>query len=525
MSSDSTTEHGSVGPDGRYVLVSRIATGGMGEVWRAEDTALGRTVAVKLLKTEYSGDAQFRSRFESEARHAAALTHPGIAAVYDVGESAVSDGGPLRPFLVMELVDGQPLSNLIRPSAPMDPGAVRDLLAQVGDALGVAHRAGIVHRDIKPANLLVTPERQIKVTDFGIARAAEAVALTQTGQVMGTPQYLSPEQAEGGRATAASDVYSLAVVAFECLTGRRPFEAESPVATALAHLRSPIPDLPTSVPADLAAVVRRGLAKDPEERFVDGSAFAAALRDPATHAIGLPAAGLAPTEATAVIPPTAPEPVTQVVPVTAGVPIPVDPADPTGTNRRVEEEHRGDKVSNTALLITIVVLLALLAGVFLWWQANRDDPVAPPETTNSASPTPEESEEPESIDVDPDDYIGEDFGTVRSALRELGLRVARDEQTNPGDETPGEVTGVNPSGSLEPGERVTVSFWGEPPAEEPEPEPTPTPTPEPEPEPEPEPTPTPTPTAEPAPTPTPTETTDPTPPPAAAEAPSLRSPL
>jgi len=269
----------------RYRLDSRIATGGMGEVWRGTDTTLGRQVAVKLLKIEYADDASFRSRFETEARHAASLHHPGVAAVYDFGEASPRDGSEaLRPYLVMELVDGQPLSALLRPGEPMDPVVTRDLLAQAADAIGAAHAAGIVHRDIKPANLLVTPARQMKITDFGIARAADGVGLTQTGQVMGTPQYLSPEQARGGTATPASDVYSLGCVAFECLAGRRPFVAETPIATALAHLREPVPPLPDEVPADLAAVVRRALAKEPRERFADGAAFATALRDPATAA-------------------------------------------------------------------------------------------------------------------------------------------------------------------------------------------------------------------------------------------------
>ena len=157
-------------------------------------------------------------------------------------------------------------------------------MAQAADAIGAAHAAGIIHRDVKPANLLVTPDRRVKITDFGIARATEGMALTQTGQVMGTPQYLSPEQAQGGRATPASDVYSLGVVTFECLTGRRPFTGESPVATALAQIREPVPPLPASVPRDLAAVVTRAMAKEPAERFADGTAYAAALREPATVA-------------------------------------------------------------------------------------------------------------------------------------------------------------------------------------------------------------------------------------------------
>ncbi len=273
----------------RYRFDSRIATGGMGEVWRATDTALGRPVAVKVLKSEYADDPSFRSRFETEARHAASLHHPGVASVYDVGESAelgAADGSGLpRPFLVMELVDGQPLSALLRGGRPLDPEAVRDLMAQAADAIGAAHHAGIVHRDVKPANLLVTPERRIKITDFGIARASDGLGLTSTGQVMGTPQYLSPEQARGSTATPASDFYSLGVVAFECLVGMRPFDADSPVATALAHLNDPVPGLPRSVPADLAAVVRRAMAKDPAERYPDAAALAAAFRDPATGAV------------------------------------------------------------------------------------------------------------------------------------------------------------------------------------------------------------------------------------------------
>jgi serine/threonine-protein kinase len=161
----------------------------------------------------------------------------------------------------------------------MEPAAAADLVAGAGDALGAAHAQGIVHRDVKPANLLVTDDRRVKITDFGIARAADAVALTRTGEVLGTPQYLSPEQAEGKSATPASDVYSLGAVAFECLAGRRPFVAETAVATALAHLRDPVPDLPETVPPALAAVVHRALAKDPAERHADGSTFAAAVRD------------------------------------------------------------------------------------------------------------------------------------------------------------------------------------------------------------------------------------------------------
>jgi serine/threonine-protein kinase len=265
----------------RYRLDARIATGGMGEVWRATDTVLDRQVAVKVLKQEHAEDALFRTRFETEAQHAAGLHHPGIAQVYDFGsgDPTHAGGGEHAPYLVMEYVDGKPLSALLRPGQPMDPEAAAALVASVGDALGAAHARGIVHRDVKPANLIVTDGHRVKVTDFGIARAVDAAALTRTGDVMGTPQYLSPEQAEGTPTTPASDVYSLGAVAFECLTGRRPYVADTPVATALAHLREPVPDLPDTVPPALAAVVRRALAKEPGERYADGTAFAAAVRE------------------------------------------------------------------------------------------------------------------------------------------------------------------------------------------------------------------------------------------------------
>jgi eukaryotic-like serine/threonine-protein kinase len=278
----------------RYRLDDRIATGGMGEVWRATDTVLDRVVAVKLLKQEHADDTVFRARFEVEARHAAALRHPGVAQVFDFGAGGSAGEGEHPPFLVMEYVDGQPLSALLRSGEPMDPAAAADLLAGVGDAIGAAHAQGIVHRDVKPGNLLVTADHLVKITDFGIARAADGLALTRTGEVMGTPQYLSPEQAEGKPATPASDVYSLGAVAYECLVGRRPFVAESAVATALAHLREPVPDLPATVPPALAAVVRRALAKDPAERYADGAAFAAAVREAADAPAGA-AADPAPT--------------------------------------------------------------------------------------------------------------------------------------------------------------------------------------------------------------------------------------
>ncbi|WP_206051901.1 serine/threonine-protein kinase [Nocardioides ferulae] len=468
----------------RYRLDSRIATGGMGEVWRGTDTVLGREVAVKVLKREYADDSLFRSRFETEARHAASLSHPGVAGVYDFGEAAATDGsGVPRPYLVMELVDGQPLSALLQGGRPLDPAAVRDLLAQVGDALGAAHAAGIVHRDVKPANLLVTPRREVKVTDFGIARAAEGIGLTQTGQVMGTPQYLSPEQARGNPATPASDVYSLGVVAFECLAGHRPFQADSPVATALAHLHDPVPELPASVPADLAAVVRRAMAKEPGERFADGAAFAAALRDPATAVVAMP-----PTAAAMVAPPPAEH--TQVL---TGVGAPVDPTPTPAQGAAPAAPERGRNW--WPVLLVVLLLIAIAVGAFAVSRGGDDD-----EPTDRPTPT----QGAETVRVDASAYEGRPLDEVVEELKDLGLKVSTDEVANPGDEIPGLVSAVNPTGRLQEGDQVTVSYWGEVPEEEPTETPT-EPTEEPT-EPEPSETPSETPSESPTPTGEPTET-------------------
>ena len=375
------TPGGHVDEARRYVLESRIATGGMGEVWAARDTVLDRPVAVKVLKAEYADDATFHARFETEARNAAALHHSGIAAVYDYGDSSRDDGSATpRPYLVMELVDGQPLSVLLRPSAPLDPTAVQDLLAQAATALGVAHAAGIVHRDVKPANLLITPDRRVKVTDFGIARAADGMALTETGQVLGTPAYISPEQAEGGTATAASDVYSLGVVAFECLAGRKPFLADTPVATAIAHLRNPVPDLPDSVPADLARVVRRSMSKAPEDRFEDGAAFAAALRDPGSAAA---AAVVAPVAVPGVV---AGGDSTQVIEATAAAPVPV-PA-PAPAPAPAPSPDSGRRTPWPLVIGLVAVALVVLLAV---WFGTRDSSAPTDEPTDEPSRSPSQS--------------------------------------------------------------------------------------------------------------------------------------
>ena len=252
---------------GRYRLTGRVAVGGMGEVWRGTDELLDRPVAVKLLSAAHAGDEEFRARFRAEARYAASLSHPGIAQVYDYGETSdLPSGGS---YLVMELVPGEPLSAMIARHGRLSASVTLDIVGQAADALDAAHRAGIVHRDIKPGNLLVTADGVTKITDFGIARAqwtSQEAQLTQTGIVMGTASYVSPEQAAGGAITSASDIYSLGVVAYECLTGQPPFIAETPIALAVAHMQRPVPPLPADVPGPVADLVLAMLAKQPADR-------------------------------------------------------------------------------------------------------------------------------------------------------------------------------------------------------------------------------------------------------------------
>ena len=244
----------------RYSLRERIASGGMGDVWEAGDTVLSRTVAVKVLRPGTDEEEVFARRFRSEALYTANLLHPNIATVFDYGED------DNLAYLVMELVPGEPLSVLVQREGALDPERVRAIMGQAALALGAAHEAGVVHRDVKPANILVMPDGTVKLTDFGIARAVDGSGHTQTGEVLGTPHYLSPEQALGEAATGASDLYALGVVAHELLTGRRPFDKGTPVATALAQVNDPPPPLPPHVPPGLRSLIEQCLAKKAEDR-------------------------------------------------------------------------------------------------------------------------------------------------------------------------------------------------------------------------------------------------------------------
>jgi eukaryotic-like serine/threonine-protein kinase len=262
---------------GRYRLCRRLADGGMGQVWQAVDELLHRPVAVKLPRDEHAQDPAFVGRLRAEARYAAAVSHPGITSVFDYGEARTADGAAPTVFLVMELVQGAPLSALLAQEGRLGLESSLDIVGQAALALGAAHRAGLVHRDIKPANLLVRADGVVKVTDFGVAWSPDEEACDPDDALAGTAGYLSPEQAVGRPATPASDVYALGVVAYECLAGRRPFTGDHPIAVALAHLTEAPPPLPDDVPAPVVALVGQAMAKEPRRRPCDAWSFARRL--------------------------------------------------------------------------------------------------------------------------------------------------------------------------------------------------------------------------------------------------------
>src|SRR5215472_6384862 len=305
---------GSVVLGRRYALEEKIGAGGYSEVWRGTDVVLTRQVAIKLLHPGYAQCAEELARFRAEAQHAGALTHENIARVYDYGEP----DPPQPPFLVMEFIDGPSLAGALA-GGPLDPARTMDIVAQTASGLHAAHLAGLVHRDVKPGNLLLAPGGIVKITDFGIAHAAGSVPMTGTGQLIGTPGYLAPERAMGAQATAASDLYALGVVAYECLAGAPPFQGLA-LAVALAHHERPLPPLPGHVPAEVAALVLELTAKDPAARphsagevAARAGALARSLNMDMSEAAGVPPGDQAVTVAgqTMRYPAVAPEPVTE----------------------------------------------------------------------------------------------------------------------------------------------------------------------------------------------------------------------
>ncbi len=284
----------------RYALGERLAIGGMGEVWSGRDTVLDRPVAVKVLRTDLGNPGPLLARFRAEARTAAMISHPGIASMFDVREE---DG---VAYLVMELVPGEPLSAVIARDGALGTRRTLDLVAQTGRALHAAHLRGVVHRDVKPANLMITPDGVVKVTDFGIARPRDHEPLTATGQVMGTAHYLAPEVARGQTATAASDVYALGIVAYECLAGYRPFDGVNQVAVATAHLHETAPPLPETLSPAVRDLVGRAMAKDPRERPPSALALAQEAERLAAGGPGRPTRPTAPPSTPPTPPPSPP---------------------------------------------------------------------------------------------------------------------------------------------------------------------------------------------------------------------------
>ncbi len=330
---------------GRYELGELLGRGGMAEVRKGTDSRLGRVVAVKRLRTDLASDATFQARFRREAQSAASLNHPAIVAVYDTGEEQTTDGsGVDQPYIVMEYVAGRTLREIIREGRKILPERALEITSGVLSALDYSHRAGIIHRDIKPGNVMLTPSGDVKVMDFGIARAISDASstMTQTAAVVGTAQYLSPEQARGETVDSRSDVYSAGCLLYELLTGRPPFVGDSPVAVAYQHVREPAAppsDHDTELPAEIDAIVMKALAKRVEDRYQS----AAAMRsDIERYLAGRPIHAVAP-------PPPPDDDRTMV-------------AAPVGDLSSTAQEDDEDRGSRTGLWILLGLLLVLLIG-------------------------------------------------------------------------------------------------------------------------------------------------------------------
>ncbi|MEO8908312.1 MAG: serine/threonine protein kinase [Microbacteriaceae bacterium] len=450
---------------GRYELQSRIAIGGMGEVWQATDQVIGRTVAIKILKDEYLGDPGFLERFRAEARHAALVNHEGIANVFDYGEE---DGSA---FLVMELVPGEALSTILEREHTLSTDKTLDIVAQTAAALHAAHAAGLVHRDIKPGNLLITPDGRVKITDFGIARIADQVPLTATGQVMGTVQYLSPEQASGHPASPTTDIYSLGIVAYECLAGRRPFSGESQVAIAMAQINEAPPELPVTVAEPVRNLVYACIAKNPQDRPAtaahlaraaqalrrgDVAAAAAAVPAVLTNAAGepdgqtllMPAAFAGATDATTIL-----------------------SAPATATAAEADGKKTKKRSPWTWPLIALIALLVLvLGGTLIALLTQNKGTVVPPTNTTSTTPaqtitpTPTHTSAPvpTSGSINQADYIGKPVDAATQALNDAHFSNVTKNQGKAATSAAqvNTVYGVNPTGTVPFTTTITLTFYG-----------------------------------------------------------------
>ncbi|QDZ15558.1 serine/threonine protein kinase [Humibacter ginsenosidimutans] len=451
---------------GRYELQSRIAVGGMGEVWQATDLVIGRQVAIKILKDEYLGDPTFLERFRSEARHAALVNHEGIANVFDYGEE---DGSA---FLVMELVPGEALSTILEREGSLSTDKVLDIVAQTAAALHAAHAAGLVHRDIKPGNLLITPDGRVKITDFGIARIADQVPLTATGQVMGTVQYLSPEQASGHPASPTTDIYSLGIVAYECLAGRRPFTGESQVAIAMAQINEQPPPLPVTISEPVRNLVYACIAKNPAERPSSAAHLAraaTALRrgDVQAAAAAVPAVLGADADTTGfntLLMPAGAAGATQATTVLSA-------ADATETEEGEDEQKEKKKRSPwTWPLIALIALLAIIliaTLIALLTQSHGSPEPTDTHKTHVSTPsekttTPVSTPTATSAVINESDLTGKSYDDAAATLknegftnvsRNVGAAATSSAQVNT-------VYDVNPTGTVDFNTTITLTVYG-----------------------------------------------------------------
>ncbi len=401
---------------GRYRLIAPLGDGGMATIWRAIDEQLDREVAVKILRPQFSSDPGFTARFKQEARAAGGLSHPNIVSVYDYG----TDGADGEQYIVMELVDGRDLATILRERGTLSvDDAVRVGIASAS-ALEVAHRKGIVHRDVKPGNILITDEGDVKVTDFGIARAVSEASMTVTGTTLGSVHYFSPEQARGDEVTGASDVYALGIVMFEMLTGRRPFEADNAAAVALRRLNEDPPtpsSLGHALPPGLEAIVMRAMAREPSDRFPDAGALAEALRVWRRNPDAAPVAGAAVAGAAvagAAATPPGGEPTVYVPPRVTS------PADrqTVGTAAPYDDDRDdgGTPWWTWVLAILGVVLLGIIGFLFVQLLGGMPE--------GSASPTPSAAQ------VTVPECEDETISTVRSRLDAAGLTIREEDQSS-----------------------------------------------------------------------------------------------
>jgi hypothetical protein len=421
----------------RYLLTTRIAGGGMGEVWGATDQVLGRSVAVKILRREYADDPTFLERFRNEARNAAGLSHSGIAAVYDYGED---DGSP---YIVMEHVPGEALSTMIARDGALPAAQTLDIIGQAGLALQAAHDGGVIHRDVKPGNLVISPDGTVKITDFGIARATNAVPLTLTGAIMGTAYYISPEQASGGSVTPSSDVYSLGIVAYECLSGRRPFDGNTPVSVALAQVREDPPALPADVPPPVAALVMRMLEKDPADR--PGSAA-----ELGANALALKASGAAGDPGAAALPSSDAAGVTRMMTRAEAAGPARGPRHDTDPGFLLPPERALPRWLPYALALGAAAVLLLAVTRSCGQDASGTATNSPSATSRTAT-----SSASARATVRAADYIGRPLTDVQTALAALGLRTTV--VASEGGGAVGTVKGLSPVGALDRGDTVRLS--------------------------------------------------------------------